>query len=148
MNNFEQFKKNVINEKIKTKDESNYSNAFAFAIKSDIFPICDLYFEALWKYEDNFKIDKQTISDIYINLQNHYDNKKDISFSGIKLTLGSWGSSEMKKVDILRYFYLSGKFQHSNQDYDFWKKLFENESYDENYYMPITRSFEINELID
>lgn len=146
MKNFIKFKKDVISDKIKTKDSSSYSDAFAFAIKNDIFPICDLYFGALWEYENDFKIDKMTISDIYINLQNHYDNKKDISFSQINFASDTWGKSEMDKVDILRYFYLSGKFQNCNQDYDFWKKLFENESSDEDYSKPIMRNFKINEL--
>lgn len=148
MKNFEKFKKDIIKDKIKNKNNSNYSNAFAFAIKNDIFPICDLFFGALWEYESDFKITKQVVSDIYIDLQNHYDSKKEKSFSDISLNSGTWGKTQMDKVDILRYFYLSSKFQNAYQDYNFWEKLFENESYDENFYSPITRTFTINELTD
>lgn len=57
--------------------------------------------------------------EIYVNLQNHYENKEKIVFEDIKYSLsgngGSIGSNRDILVDICRYFYISNKF-----DQDFW----------------------------
>lgn len=141
MKNFEKFKKAIIKDKIKDKDNSDYSNAFAFAIKNDIFPICDLYFYALSEYENNFKINKQTISDIYIDLQNHYDNNKKISFNNLNYTIGdTYSSNGDKLIDICRYFFLSKKF-----DKDFWNIFLYTESHSLEVYS-IDNDFLIDEL--
>ncbi len=145
INDFDKYKKDIIKDKIKDKNSSSCSDSLAFAIKNDIFPICDLNFKLLWKFEANFKINKKYISDVYINLQNHYDTKTKISFSNIEIDSETWGIGQNNKIDVLRYFYLSGKFN-AYQDYDFWEKLFENESFDENFYMVITRKFNLSEL--
>jgi len=147
MSDYLKMKNEMIKDKLDNKEDSGYSNALVFAIKNDIFPICDLHFEVFLEFEDDFNIIKNAISDIYIKLQNYHDNEKEIGFSQIDLIFDTYGVSEMRKVDICRYFYLSNKFKNSRNEYNFWETLFENESYDENYYLPITKDFKLEELI-
>ena len=110
-------KKNIINEKLKNREKSQYSDSFAFAIANDIFPICEPYFDVF--ENETFRIKKEIISDIYIFMQNKFDNKEKVTFDEIKFNIE--GNSLYKSrdilIDICRYFYLSKKFDENFWDY-------------------------------
>lgn len=129
-------KQDILKNKINNKNNSEYSDAFAFAIKEDLFPIFDKDYLLYTNEEDVYKVDKCTMLHLYVNLQNHFENQDKITFDDAKFTF-----DKNTLIDIYRYFYLSEKF-----DKKFWDHFINGKSSSVEVHNGIDKKFSVDEL--